>query len=122
MYGPELDQVIGSYRRLTGTAPMFGRWAWGFWQCKERYKSQQELLDVVAQYRQMHVPLDGIIQDWQYWSPNPWGSHQFDTSRYPDPVGMMRDLHTNHVHALISVWAKFDVDSPNAEELRKAGS
>ncbi|HEY5345766.1 MAG TPA: glycoside hydrolase family 31 protein [Verrucomicrobiae bacterium] len=121
IYGPELDQVIAGYRNLTGAAPMFGKWAWGFWQCKERYKSQQELLDVAAHYRQLHIPFDGIIQDWQYWSPNPWGSHQFDTNRYPDPAGMMHDLHTNHVHALISVWAKFDVDSPNADELRKAG-
>ena len=121
MYGPELDQVMAGYRDLTGAAPLFGKWAWGFWQCKERYQSQAELLDVVSRYRAMNVPLDGIIQDWQYWSPNPWGSHKFDANRYPDPVGMMHDLHTNHVHTLISVWAKFDVDSPNADELRQAG-
>jgi alpha-D-xyloside xylohydrolase len=121
MYGPELDDVIADYRELTGAAPMFGKWAWGFWQCKERYRSQQELLDVAGKYRSRHIPLDGIIQDWQYWTPNPWGSHQFDTNRYPDPVRMMRDLHAENVHALISVWAKFDVDSPNADELRKAG-
>ncbi|HEY6246685.1 MAG TPA: PA14 domain-containing protein, partial [Pyrinomonadaceae bacterium] len=65
MYGPALDQVIGSYRRLTGNAPMFGRWAWGFWQCKERYKSQQELVDVVGEYRKRNIPIDGIIQDWR---------------------------------------------------------
>jgi len=121
MYGPAIDKVIASYRRLTGAAPMFGKWAWGFWQCRERYKSQQELLDVVARYRTMHVPIDGIIQDWQYWNPHPWGSHQFDENRYPDPVKLMSDLHAQNVHMIISVWPKFDVDSPNAEELRKAG-
>jgi len=121
MYGPDLDRVIREYRNLTGAAPMFGRWAWGFWQCKERYQSQQELLDVVARYRQMHVPLDGIIQDWQYWTPHPWGSHMFDANRYPNPAQLMHDLHTNHVHALISVWPKFDIDSSNATELREAG-
>jgi alpha-D-xyloside xylohydrolase len=121
MYGPDLDQVISGYRELTGAAPMMAKWGWGFWQCKERYKSQQELLDVVARYRAMQVPLDGIIQDWQYWSPNPWGSHKFDTNRYPNPKEMMHELHTNHVHALISVWAKFDVGCSNAKELGQAG-
>ena len=121
MYGPELDQVVGDYRQLTGAVPMLGKWAWGFWQCKERYQSQQELLNVVARYRHMQVPLDGIIQDWQYWTPNPWGSHEFDTNRYPNPTQLMHDLHTNNVHALISVWAKFDVGSSNSAELIKAG-
>ena len=122
MYGPDLDKVIASYRRLTGAAPMFGKWVWGFWQCRERYKTQQELLDVVARYRSLHVPIDGIIQDWQYWTPNPWGSHQFDEKRYPDPTKLMTDLHAQNVHMLISVWPKFDVDSPNANELRAAGA
>ena len=121
MYGPAIDKVIASYRRLTGAAPMLGKWAWGFWQCRNRYQSQQELLDVVARYRSMHVPIDGIIQDWQYWTPHPWGSHQFDENRYPDPVKLMGDLHSQNVHMLISVWPKFDVDSPNANELRSAG-
>jgi alpha-D-xyloside xylohydrolase len=122
MAGPELDGVVADYRDLTGAAPMFGKWAFGFWQCRERYKSQQELLDVAGKYRSLHIPLDGIIQDWQYWSPNPWGSHKFDTSRYPDPVKMMQALHAENVHAIISVWPKFDVDSPNANELRAAGA
>jgi alpha-D-xyloside xylohydrolase len=122
MAGPELDGVIGDYRALTGTAPMFGQWAFGLWQCKERYESQQELLDVAGWYRTHHVPLDGVIQDWQYWTPNPWGSHQFDTNRYPDPVKMMEELHAEHVHMIISIWPKFDVKSPNADELRAAGA
>jgi len=121
MFGPELDGVIADYRNLTGAAPMFGKWAWGFWQCRERYTSQQQLLDVAGWYRAHHVPLDGIIQDWQYWSPHPWGSHQFDTNRYPDPAKLMQQLHAENVHALISVWPKFDVESPNADELRAAG-
>jgi len=120
--GPELDDVIASYRRLTGAAPMMGEWAWGFWQCKERYASQQELLGVAQRYREMGVPLDGIIQDWQYWSPAPWGSHEFDPKRYPDPAGMFKQLHDEHVHALISVWPKFDTGCSNAVELAKAGA
>jgi len=121
-YGPEIDQVITDYRELTGAAPMLGRWAWGFWQCKQRYHSQQQLLDIVAQYRQMQAPIDGIIQDWLWWYPNPWGSHQFAETRYPDPEGMMKQLHDENVHLLISVWAKFDVGSDNANELNAAGA
>ena len=121
-YGPGIDQVIADYRELTGAAPMFGRWGWGFWQCKQRYHSQQQLLDTASRYRQMQVPIDGIIQDWLYWYPNPWGSHQFDQTRYPDPAGMMKQLHDENVHLLISVWAKFDVGSYNANELNAAGA
>jgi len=121
-YGPEIDQVIADYRDLTGAAPMFGRWAWGFWQCKQRYHSQEQLLETASRYRQMQVPIDGIIQDWLYWYPGPWGSHQFDKTRYPDPSAMMKQLHDENIHLLISVWAKFDVGSPNANELNAAGA
>jgi alpha-D-xyloside xylohydrolase len=121
-YGPSMDQVIADYRDLTGAAPMMGRWGWGFWQCKQRYHSQEQLLETAARYRQMQVPIDGIIQDWLYWYPAPWGSHQFDPIRYPDPAGMMKTLHDENVHLLISVWAKFDVGSPNADELNAAGA
>ncbi len=80
-HGPEINRVIGGYRQLTGAAPMFGRWGYGFWQCKQRYHSQEQLLDIVAQYRKKQVPIDGIIQDWLWWYPNPWGSHQFGAKR-----------------------------------------
>lgn len=115
--GPEIDTVIGGYRQLTGTAPLLGKWAYGFWQCRERYSSQQELLGVVEQYRQRGIPIDGIIQDWQYWTPAPWGSHEFNLQRYPDPAGMVKQLHDQHVHLLVSVWAKFDVDSEHYKQL-----
>ncbi len=120
-FGPEPDEVIGAYRELTGTVPMFGRWGWGFWQCKQRYHSQEQLLETVMRYRKMQVPIDGIIQDWLYWYPNPWGSHEFAATRYPDPVGMMKQLHEENVHLLISVWARFDVGSSNADALRDEG-
>jgi alpha-D-xyloside xylohydrolase len=119
IYGPEPDQIISSYRKLTGDAPMFGKWAFGFWQCKERYKSQQELIGVVGEYRKRNIPIDGIIQDWRYWYPAPWGSHEFDPTRYPNPEKMIEDLHAENTHILISVWPKFDPKSDNAAELRK---
>jgi alpha-D-xyloside xylohydrolase len=122
MFGPAADGVIQDYRTLTGAAPMMGRWAWGFWQCKERYASQAELTNVVADYRQRAVPLDGIIQDWQYWPKNGWGSHQFDPARYPNPAAMVQDLHAMNAHVLISVWPKFDSGTANFKELEKAGA
>jgi alpha-D-xyloside xylohydrolase len=120
MEGPALDQVIADYRQLTGAVPMFGKWAWGFWQCKEHYATQQELLDVEQRYRAMDVPLDCVIQDWYYWAPHPWGSHQFDTNRYPDFSQLMRQLHSDHVHLIISVWGRFDGGSANWRELKNA--
>ena len=122
MAGPELDDVIASYRQLTGPAPMMGRWAWGFWQCKEHYKTQQELLDVVARYRQMQVPIDGIIQDWQYWPKGQWGSHDFDAARYPDPAAAVAQIHAEHCHILISVWARFEAATENYKTLEQANA
>ncbi len=122
MFGPAADGVIQDYRALTGTAPMMGRWVWGFWQCKEHYASQEELTNVVAEYRKLQVPLDGIIQDWQYWPKDGWGSHQFDPARYPHPAEMIRDLHAMHAHVMISVWAKFDLGTANFNELEHAGA
>ncbi|HZT22313.1 MAG TPA: TIM-barrel domain-containing protein, partial [Verrucomicrobiae bacterium] len=122
MRGPTADGVVQDYRALTGAAPMMARWVWGFWQCKEHYASQEELTNVVARYRQMHVPLDGIIQDWQYWPKRAWGSHQFDRTRYPHPAEMIRDLHAMHAHVMISVWAKFDMGTSNYNELERAGA
>jgi len=119
--GPELDQVVAGYRELTGRAPLMARWTWGLWQSKEHYESQAELLGVAARYRAMQVPLDAVVQDWQYWQPGGWGEHQMDPARYPDPKAMLATLHAEHVHAIISVWARFDAGTRNTAELDAAG-
>ena len=80
---PSGMSVISQYRNLTGAVPMFGKWAWGLWQCRNHYTNQQEILSVITNYHNLNIPIDNIIQDWQYWTPNPWGSHLFDTNRYP---------------------------------------
>jgi alpha-D-xyloside xylohydrolase len=121
--GGSIDDALKAYRHLTGDAPLMPKWELGFWQCKERYASQDELLGVAKRLRELKVPVDGIIQDWQYWPPgtNTWGSHLFDPSRYPDPVGMFKELHDMNYHTLISVWAKFDLGSDNSKELNAVG-
>ncbi|HUB27734.1 MAG TPA: glycoside hydrolase family 31 protein, partial [Tepidisphaeraceae bacterium] len=120
--GPGPDDIVAGYRMLTGAAPMMGRWAWGFWQCKEHYNSAAELLGVVGRYRSMNVPIDGIIQDWHYWRDGQWGSHDFDPTRYPDPAGLVAQLHAEHVHVLISVWPRFDAGTENLKILDAAGA
>lgn len=117
MYGPELDDVIAGYRQLTGAAPLFGKWAWGFWQCKNRYQSQAELLEVAGTYRGLGIPIDAVIQDWQWWSPNAWGSHVFNSTNYPNVTNLMTTLHATNVHLIISVWARFDTNIANANAL-----
>ena len=118
IYGPEFDKIIGAYRELTGAAPLFGRWAYGFWQCKNRYPSQQELLEVAHKYRELHIPVDNIVQDWFWWKI--MGDFEFN-SHYPDPKGMIDDLHDNHFHLMISVWPYFDPGSQVYREMDKLG-
>ena len=122
MYGPKADDVIAAYRTLTGPAPLMPKWLWGFWQCKERYSTQAEMLGIVSRFRENHMPLDGIVQDWQYWKAGGWGSHEFDPERYPNPQGMVDSIHNMHAHMLISVWARFDLGTANEKELDQAGA
>ena len=113
-YGPKIDAVIAAYRQATGEAPLPPKWALGFWQSKERYNSQQEWLDIAAEYRTRRLPIDNLVQDWFYWNPYPWGSHKFDPKRYPDPAAGIAALHDKyHLHLMISVWGKFEPGSPD---------
>jgi alpha-D-xyloside xylohydrolase len=118
LYGPELDQVVAGYRELTGAAPMFGKWAYGFWQCKNRYKSQAELLGVAAKYRELQIPIDNIVQDWFWW--NRKGEHVFNQN-YPDPKGMIDKLHRENFHLMISVWPFFEPGSTAYATMDKNG-
>ena len=118
LYGPELDKVIAEYRELTGAAPMFGKWAYGFWQCKNRYKSQAELLGVAQKYRELKIPIDNIVQDWFWWSRK--GEHVFNEN-YPEPKGMIDQLHAEHFHLMISVWPFFEPGSTAYETMDKNG-
>lgn len=108
MYGSNMDEVISGYRQVTGKAAMIPRWALGFWQSRERYKTQDEIENTVAEFRKRKIPLDNIVLDWSYWKEDEWGSQQFDPARFPDPAGMISRLHTKyHTHFMISVWPKF---------------
>lgn len=120
-YGPEFDQIISSYRQITGVAPMFGKWAFGLFQSQDRYKSQAEVLSVKDKYRNNHLPVDCIVQDWFYWEPNVIGSHVMFAERYPNPAFMVDQLHKANLHAMISIWPVFAKGTPNYDEMIRAG-
>ncbi len=106
--GNNLDQVISGYRQLTGKAQIMPKWAFGFWQSRERYKTQEELIETVKTFREREIPLDNIVQDWSYWPEDAWGSHEFDSTRFPNPEGMIKQVHEQYnAHIMISVWPKF---------------
>lgn len=116
--GGNVDGVVRNIRRLTGEAPMNPLWTFGFHQSKERYASAEELVGIVKKYRELGVPLDGIVQDWQYWSDNAhWNAVQFLNPAYPDPAGMMEEIHGLGAHALISVWPSFGEEADIRKEL-----
>lgn len=117
VHGQDLDEVIRGYRTLTGQAPLMPKWALGLWQSRQRYTSQEELLLVVKEFRQREIPFDNIVLDWFYWNEDQWGSHVFDASRFPDPRGMVEQLHNDlHARIMISVWPKFYVGTEHYNE------
>ncbi|WP_207535160.1 TIM-barrel domain-containing protein [Desertivirga arenae] len=122
VYGNSADEVISGYRYLTGKASMMPSWAMGFWQSRERYKTQDEILETVKTFREKKIPLDNIVLDWSYWKEAEWGSQQFDETRFPDPQEMLKSLHQQYnTRLMISVWAKFYEGIDNYNYLNKNG-
>ena len=117
MFGKNADGVNACMRQLTGNVPMFPLWTYGFWQCRERYKSSKELLEVVDNYRRLQVPLDGIIQDWQYWGNNYlWNAMDFLSEQFTDGKQMIDRVHEQNAHIMISIWASF---GPQTQQFAK---
>jgi alpha-D-xyloside xylohydrolase len=104
-YGPTADEIISDYRLATGGAPLFPEAAYGFWQCRERYSSQQQIVAAAEKFRAKKIPVDFIVQDWQYWGNHGWGAYEWDLSHYPNPKEMIAELHANHFKYMISVWS-----------------
>lgn len=121
IYGPEFDQIVAGIRHLTGKAPMLPRWAFGYIQSKECYVSQAELIDVVKEYRERGLPLDCIVQDWKSWPQDLWGQKTLDPERFPDPQGMMAELHRMHSRLMISIWPNMSPGGDNWREMRAQG-
>ena len=122
MYGGTADGVIAQMRHLSGHVPMFPLWTYGFWQSKERYKSAAETESIVDKYRELQVPLDGIIQDWQYWGSNYlWNAMDFLSEDFSNGKQMIRNVHQKHAHFMISIWASFGPQTQQFRELNEKG-
>jgi alpha-D-xyloside xylohydrolase len=119
--GRNADEVIAGYRLVTGKAVLLPRWVYGFWQSRERYKTQDELVGAVREHRKRGIPLDNIVQDWFYWKEDSWGSHEFDAERFPDPKRMVEEIHALGARVMISVWPKFYPTTGNFKELDAKG-
>ena len=119
--GQNADEIISGYRTLTGKAPVYPKWVLGFWQSRERYKTQDEILENLSEFRKRHIPIDNIVQDWNYWTEDQWGSHQFEPARYPDPQAMLDGVHQMGGRFMISVWPKFYCNTDNYKEIDSKG-
>jgi alpha-D-xyloside xylohydrolase len=120
--GGSIDGAIAGYRQITGKSEMLPKWAYGFWQSRQRYETADQLTQVVNRYRELKIPLDNIVLDWRYWRDPEWGSHRFDPERFPDPAKMIADVHADNVNFMISVWPKFYPTIDTYKELAAAGA
>ena len=119
--GENFDKIISGYRTLTGKAPVYPKWVLGFWQSRERYKTQAEIEETLAEFRKRQIPVDNIVQDWNYWKLDSWGDHTFEASRYPNPQQMLDNVHKMGGRFMISVWPKFYDTVANYKELDAKG-
>ena len=119
--GKNMDEVISGYRTLTGKAPVYPKWVLGFWQSRERYQSSKDIEENMKKFRDLKIPVDNIVQDWNYWKLDSWGSHEFEAARYPNPQAMLDSVHALHGRFMISVWPKFYDTVKNYKELDSKG-
>lgn len=119
--GERMDDIISGYRTLTGKAPVYPKWTLGYWQSRERYKSSADIEQTMAEFRRRHIPVDNIVQDWNYWKLDSWGDHTFEAARYPNPQAMLDSVHAMNGRFMISVWPKFYDTVDNYKEIDAKG-
>ncbi|MCR5394400.1 MAG: DUF5110 domain-containing protein, partial [Bacteroidales bacterium] len=122
MFGDNIDEVIKGYRQLTGKAQIMPQWLLGYWQSRERYKTQDEILDALKGFRKRHIPIDNIVMDWNYWTPDQWGAFEFDPTRFSDPKGMIDEIHAQNAKIMISCWPKYYLGTEHFKELNEMGA
>ena len=119
--GDDMDEVISGYRTLTGKAPVMPKWAMGYWQSRERYKTSTEMIEALEGFRERNIPIDNIVMDWSHWREEDWGGHEFDPARFPDPKAMVDSIHDMNGRMMISVWPKFYVETEHYKEFDEKG-
>ncbi len=119
--GEDMDEIISGYRTLTGKAQIMPKWAMGYWQSRERYKTSTEMIEALEGFRKRDIPIDNIVMDWSHWRENDWGGHEFDPARFPDPKGMVDSIHNMGGRMMVSVWPKFYVETEHYKEFDEKG-
>lgn len=119
--GNSMDDVISGYRTLTGKAQVMPKWAMGYWQSREKYNTQEEVLGTLAEFRKRDIPIDNIVIDWLHWPQDSWGCHEFDRQRFPDPKGMVDSIHSMNGRVMVSVWPKFYASTEHFKEFDRNG-
>jgi len=121
VHGNSMDEVIKGYRTLTGKSQIMPKWAMGYWQSRERYKTQDEILGTLKEFREREIPIDNIVLDWNHWEEDQWGSHEFDKKRFPDPQRMVDSIHAMNGKMMISIWPKFYQNTEHFKEFDEKG-
>lgn len=119
--GPSADEVMAGYREISGATPILPRWAYGYIHCRERFRSSREIVDTLKEFRRRKLPVDVMVQDWQYWGRHGWNAMRFDEAHYPDPAALVRELHDMDARFMLSVWAKVDRKSELGRATAAAG-
>lgn len=119
--GEDMDEIISGYRTLTGKAQVMPKWAMGYWQSRERYKTSTEMIEALEGFRKRNIPIDNIVMDWSHWREDDWGGHEFDPARFPDPKAMVDSIHAMNGRMMISVWPKFYVETEHYKEFDEKG-
>lgn len=119
--GSTTDDIVSGYRKLTGRSQIMPKWLLGYWQSRERYKTQDEIVDALHGFRERHLPIDNIVMDWNYWTPDEWGAFTFDPTRFDNPKQMVDDIHDANARIMISCWPKYYLTVDNFKELNDRG-
>ena len=114
------DEVIATYRELTGAAPRMPQWALGYIHCRERFHSSAEILETANRFKQEQMPVDMLVQDWQYWGKHGWNAMRFDEDFYPDPKALTDSLHKMDIRLMVSVWSKIDKQSEVGRQMAQS--
>ena len=121
VYGEDMDDVVSGYRALTGKAQVMPKWAMGYWQSREKYNTQEEVLSTLSEFRRRQIPIDNIVIDWLHWPQDSWGCHEFDPARFPDPKQMVDSIHAMDGRVMVSVWPKFYTTTEHYKEFADKG-
>ncbi len=117
--GPAIDDIMATYRDLLGATPMLPLWAYGYVHCRERFRSSDELIATLDEFRRRKLPVDVMVQDWQYWGKYGWNAMRFDEDHFPDPAALVSDVHRRNARLMLSVWSRIGRETELGKEFAR---